>query len=254
MKRFLLFILIILPLTGLYANGNYDLCVSDSIDIPLRLENNQIAQSDGNLASHKESNTQSPSDVISTLTLVVNSLNNALTSANNQVTVWSLVLTSLTLIIAVIGLFGLVRLKRYEKKFEDIKKQIDDQQEKDKLKDLYMGRINDWMLDVNNQLADNLASSQEYNDSKYQSFKKTYMGYYLTKLSVINIPNDNKQLEEKERAINDIQRAIDQIVEIGSSDDLKALQEMADFEMNKEKKKMLKKAAKELQDRLINHG
>lgn len=254
MKRFLLFILIILPLTGLYANGNYDLCVSDSIDISLRLENNQIAQSDDNLASQEESNTQSPSDVISTLTLVVNSLNNAIASTNNQVTVWSLVLTSLTLIIAVVGLFGLVRLKRYEKKYEDIKKQIDDQQEKDKLKDLYMGRINDWMLDVNNQLADNLASSQEYNDAKYQSFKKTYMGYYLTKLSVINIPNENKHSEEKGQAINDIQRAIDQIVEIGSSDDLKALQEMADFEINKEKKKMLKKAAKELQDRLINHG
>lgn len=253
MKRFLLFILIILPLTGLYANGNYDLCVVDSIEIPLRPENNQIAQSDGNLASHKESNTQSPSDVISTLTLVVNSLNNALTSANNQVTVWSLVLTSLTLIIAVVGLFGLVRLKRYEKKYEDIKKHIDDQQEKDKLKDLYMGRINDWMLDVNNQLADNLASSQEYNDAKYQSFKKTYIGYYLTKLSIINIPNENKQSEEKKQSIMEIEQALNQIVERGGKDDLKALQEMAEFEINKVKKKMLKKAAKELQDKLINH-
>lgn len=251
MKRFLLFILIFLPLTGLYANGNYDLCVFDSIEIPLRPENNQIAQSDGNLASHKESNTQSPSDVISTLTLVVNSLNNALASANNQVTVWSLVLTSLTLIIAVVGLFGLVRLKRYEKKYEDIKKQIDDQQEKDKLKDLYMGRINDWMLDVNLQLADNLASSPDYNDATNEAFKKTYLGYYLTKLSVINIPNENKQAEEKKQAINDIQQALNQIVGRGGKDDLKALQEMADFEINNEKKKMLKKAVKELQDRLI---
>lgn len=251
MKRFLLFILIFLPLTGLYSNGNSDLCVFDSIEIPLRPENNQIAQSDGNLASHKESNTQSPSDVISTLTLVVNSLNNALTSANNQVTVWSLVLSLITLIIAVIGILGLVRLRKYDQKFEDIKKHLDYQQKKDELRDLYMERINNWMLDVNLQLADNLASSSDYNNDIYENFKKTYQGYYLIKLSVVNIPNENKQSEEKEQSINDIQRAIDQIVEIGSSDDLKALQEMAEFEINKEKKKMLKKAAKELQDRLI---
>lgn len=253
MKRFLLFILIFLPLTGLYSNGNYDLCVFDSIEIPLRPENNQIAQSDGNLASHKESNTQSPSDVISTLTLVVNSLNNALTSANNQVTVWSLVLSLITLIIAVIGILGLVRLRKYDQKFEDIKKHLDYQQKKDELRDLYMERINNWMLDVNLQLADNLASSSDYNNDIYENFKKTYQGYYLIKLSVVNIPNENKQSEEKEQSINDIQRAIDQIVEIGSSDDLKALQEMAEFEINKEKKKMLKKAAKELQDRLIKN-
>lgn len=251
MKRFLLFILIFLPLTGLYSNGNSDLCVFDSIEIPLRPENNQIAQSDGNLASHKESNTQSPSDVISTLTLVVNSLNNALTSANNQVTVWSLVLSLITLIIAVIGILGLVRLRKYDQKFENIKKHLDYQQKKDELRDLYMERINNWMLDVNLQLADNLASSSDYNNDIYENFKKTYQGYYLIKLSVVNIPNENKQSEEKEQSINDIQRAIDQIVEIGSSDDLKALQEMAEFEINKEKKKMLKKAAKELQDRLI---
>lgn len=250
MKRFLLFFLL---LAGLCANGNNDHCVFNSIKIPFQQESDQIAQSDSCQTSLQVNNTQSSSDVISTLTLVVNSLNNALTSTNNQVTVWSLILSLITLIIAVAGIIGLVRLRKYEKEFGNIKKHLDYQQKKDELRDLYMERINNWMLDVNLQLADSLASSLDYNNDIYKNFKKAYQGYYLTKLSVINIPNDNKQSEEKEQAINDIQRAIDQIVAVGSPDDLKAIQEMAEFETNKVKKKMLKKAAKELQDRLINH-
>lgn len=251
MKRFILFFIFFLLLTGLHANVNHDFCMFDSIEIPLRPENNQVAQSVCNQTLHKESNTQSSSDVISTLTLVVNSLNNALTSTNNQVTVWSLVLSLITLIIAVIGIIGLVRLKRFDRKFENVKKHLDYQLKKDELKDLYMERINKWMLEMNLQLADNLTSDSNPNNATSEAFKKTYLGYYLIKLSVTNIPIEKKLSEEKKQAIDDIQRAINQIVERGEGDDLKELQEMAEREINKEKKKMLKKAAKSLQDRLI---
>ena len=114
MKRFLLFFLL---LAGLCANGNNDHCVFNSIKIPFQQESDQIAQSDSCQTSLQVNNTQSSSDVISTLTLVVNSLNNALTSTNNQVTVWSLILSLITLIIAVAGIIGLVRLRKYEKEF-----------------------------------------------------------------------------------------------------------------------------------------
>jgi hypothetical protein len=251
MKRFILFFIFFLLLTGLHANVNHDFCMFDSIEIPLRPENNQVAQSVCNQTLHKESNTQSSSDVISTLTLVVNSLNNALTSTNNQVTVWSLVLSLITLIIAVIGIIGLVRLNKFDRKFKNIKKHLDYQQKKDELRDLYMERINNWMLEMNLQLADNLVSSQDYYDATNESFKKSYLGYYLTKLSIINVPIEKELSEEKKQAINDIQKSLDQIVEVGGANDLKALQGIAEFEINKEKKKMIKKAAKKLLDRLI---
>lgn len=250
MRRFLLLFLAF-SLTELHANGNNDLCLFDSIKIPFPSESIRIAQSDSNQALHDEINAQSPSDVISTLTLVVNSLNNALTSTNNQVTVWSLVLSLITIIIAAVGIIGIVRLRKFDRKFENVKKHLDYQQKKDELKDLYMERINNWMLEMNLQLADNLTSDSNPNNATSEAFKKTYLGYYLIKLSVTNIPIEKKLSEEKKQAIDDIQRAINQIVERGEGDDLKELQEMAEREINKEKKKMLKKAAKELQDRLL---
>lgn len=248
MRRLLLTIFCFLLLSELHANSVYNHCLFDSINIPIQQENNQIIQSVSNQALTNDNNAQSPSDVISTLTLVVNSLNNALTSTNNQVTVWSLVLSLITLIVAVIGVVGHIRLSHYVKKIEDIKKHQVLQQKKDELRDLYMERINNWMLDVNLQLAENITSNIESNSGINETYKKTYLGYYITKLCVTNVPFEK---ELKKQAINNIQQALNQIVEGGGTDDLIALQDMADFEINKEKKKMLKKAVKELQARLL---
>lgn len=238
MKRVLLFVLCFLPLLGLQAQE-----LSDT-------SSNYLVEEFSNQIEHNDPPTQ---DTVSTLTLLINMANNSLTSCNNQIEQWSLILTILSIFLTGVGVFGVSRIRRLERRYSRFEKSEESQRQKNEILAYYIRRLSDWLY---RESFNSINSSAEtaMNDRQYESMKDVYIGYQLIRLSVTIIPNENKRAEETKRAIKEIEQALNQIVGRGGKDDLKALQEMAEFEINKVKKKMLKKAAKELQDRLINHG
>lgn len=238
MKRVLLFVLCFLPLLGLRAQ-----------EIIPDTNSNYLVEEFSNQKKYIDPPTQ---DTASTLTLLINMANNSLTSCNNQIEQWSLILTILSIFLTGVGVLGVSRIRRLERRYLQFEKNEESQRLKNEILAYYIRRLSDWLY---RESFNSINSSTEtsMNDEQYESMKDVYIGYQLIRLSVTNIPNENKQAEEKEQAIKEIEQALNQIVGRGGKDDLKALQEMAEFEINKVKKKMLKKAAKELQDRLINH-
>lgn len=235
MKRVLLFVLYFLPLIGMQAQ-----------ELPDTSSNRLVEE----FSKQKEHNDPPIQDTVSTLTLLINMANNSLTSCNNQIEQWSLILTILSVFLTGVGVFGVSRIRRLERRYLQFEKNEELQRQKNEILAYYIRRLSDWLY---RESFNSINSSTEtsMNDGQYESMKDVYIGYQLIRLSVINIPNENKQAEENEQAIMEIEQALNQIVGRGGKDDLKALQEMAEFEINKIKKKMLKKAANELQNRLI---
>ena len=237
MKRFLLFVLCFLSLSGLHAK-----VITDT-------GNNCMGKAPSQQKEQKASDTSATE---STITLLVNMANNALTSWNNQIAVQSIILTAFSMILTGVGIFAASKIKRLEKRYLRFEKNEESQRQKNEIMATYIGRLNDLLLKVSMAINNGNAGTL-LNSEQDDSMNNVYVGYYLIKLSVINVPIKKGQGKEKQKALEEIEQATFQIVEKGDLEDLKVLQEMAEFETNKVKKKMLKKAAKELQDRLINH-
>lgn len=203
-------------------------------------------------SQQKEQKASDTSATESTITLLVNMANNALTSWNNQIAVQSIILTAFSMILTGVGIFAASKIKRLEKRYLRFEKNEESQRQKNEIMATYIGRLNDLLLKVSMAINNGNAGTL-LNSEQDDSMNNVYVGYYLIKLSVINVPIKKGQGKEKQKALEEIEQATFQIVEKGDLEDLKVLQEMAEFETNKVKKKMLKKAARELQDRLINH-
>lgn len=237
MKHFPLFVLCFLSLSGLHAKD-----ITDT-------GNNCMGKAPFQQKEQKASDTSAAE---STITLLVNMANNSLTSWNNQITFQSITLTAFSVILTGIGIFAASKIKRLEKRYLRFEKNEESQRQKNEIMANYIGRLNDLLLKVSMEINNGNAGTL-LNSEQDDSMNNVYVGYYLIRLSVINVPIKKGQGEEKQKALQEIEQATYQIVEKGGLEDLKVLQEMAEFETNKIKKKMLKKAAKELQDRLINH-
>ena len=100
----------------------------------------------------------------------------------------------------------------------------------------YIRRLNEFLFKTSFDLMNSNSTASE-NNAQDETMKNAYIGYQLISLSVKNISNEYLESEEKEKAMNEIQQALDQIVKKGGPDDLIVLQEMAEVEISKEKKK-----------------
>ncbi len=224
------------------------------------------------------------SERVSELTLVVNGINNILTSTNNIMTLWALVVSILTLLLAALGLIGYHELKKevkeqtkgqqdqlnalrqeFDKKIAEYKQEFDKKiaeykQESDKkiaeyrqetdkkiaeyerkiddclktteeirrnyakienkqsLSNLYMQRINQWMYENTNNIAQVSGS-----DSAKDIMNKAFLNYYLMKL---HLCDDKTGIDE----------CISRIKYKGGEDEIEALQLIVDNDMNKYKK------------------
>lgn len=232
MKRFLLFVLCFLLLSGLHAKD-----ITDT-------GNNCMGKAPFQQKEQKASDTSAAE---STLTLLVNMANNSLTSWNNQITLQSIMLTVFSMILTGLGIFGASKIKQLERRYMRFEKNEELQRQKNEIMANYVDRINKLLLKMSVELKN--ANPEPLSNNEQD--ESVYMGYQLIKLSVTNIPTEKERTEEKQQALTEMQQAIDQIVEKGALDDLKVLQKMADIEINKEKKKKLKDAVEKLQDRLI---
>lgn len=235
MKRLLLFVLCFLSLSGLHAK-----------DIPDMGNNHLVKVS----SQQNEQDNSDTSDDESKLTLLVNMANNSLTSWNNQITLQSIILTILSIILTGVGIFGASRIKRLERRYKQFERNEESQRQKNQVMEYYIRRLNEFLFKTSFDLMNSNSTASE-NNAQDETMKNAYIGYQLISLSVKNISNEYLESVEKEKAMNEIQQALDQIVKKGGPDDLIVLQEMAEVEISKEKKKLLKKAAKELQDRLL---
>lgn len=235
MKRLFLCVLCFLSLSGSRAQEISDTYSNHQEEVP---------------SHQKEQKYSDTSDAESKLTLLVNVVNNSLTSWNNQIALQSIVLTVFSIILTGVGIFGATRINRIERRYMRIEKEEDSRRQKNEIMAYYIRRLNELLLKESFDIK-NANSEASMNSEQDESIKDVYIGYQLIRLSIINVPVGKKLSEERKQAVMEIEQALNQIIGRGGLDDLKVLQEMAELEINKEKKKMIKKAAKELQDRLL---
>lgn len=188
-----------------------------------------------------------PSDPMSVLSLIVNFM-------NNNMFYISLYLTILTIILTFAEYLGIKSADRYEVKIqskidifekelvrygqetdtkiaeyskkiddclkttEEIKKNHEKIENKQSLSNLYMQRINQWMYENTNNIAQISGS-----DSAKNSMNKAFLNFYLIKL---HLCDDKTGIDE----------CISRIKYKGGEDEIEALQLIVDNDMNKYKK------------------
>lgn len=140
----------------------------------------------------------SHSDDVATLTLAVNTVNNALSDMNTLFTVVTIIISIITVLVAVIGLFGIhdlrkevnehkketnIKIGAWNTESERLKKQNEKIEKAQTLNNQYLQKVNQWMLDNAYAIAD----SQGTNTNQSRNLmEKSMLNYYLMKLYLSN--------------------------------------------------------------------
>ncbi|MCQ2337727.1 MAG: hypothetical protein MJ001_02210 [Paludibacteraceae bacterium] len=184
----------------------------------------------------KKDSPDTPSDSVSVLSLIVNFM-------NNNMFYISLYLALMTIVIGIMELLGVRKAEKYEKKIAEYRQETDTKiaeferkiddclktteeirrnhakiENKQSLSNLYMQRINQWMYENTNNIAQVNSS-----ESAKNSMNKAFLNYYLMKL---HLCDDKTGIDE----------CISRIKQKGGEDEIKALQLIVDNDMNKYKK------------------
>ncbi|MCQ2337725.1 MAG: hypothetical protein MJ001_02200 [Paludibacteraceae bacterium] len=206
------------------------------------------------------------SERVSELTLVVNGINNILTSTNNIMTLWALVVSILTLLVAVVGLFGYHELKKeiniYKEKIDDCQgttKEIKDNHNQimktQSLSNLYMQEINKLMYkclfdiaQLNDSLYTRISSLVSSTESEYKTENSDF-NFVKNSTEIINLIfyQIRLLLTDEKTVIDD---CIKYIKQRGNKDEIETLQLIVDNDTDKYKKERVSEAIGYIRGRL----